>query len=149
MSSQIFANTSRRALIAGAGAVGVAGVLAACGGEDKPGATTSTPTTKAPATGAPQNTVIAKKSDIPVGSGKIIGEEGVVITQPTAGEFVGLSAICTHQQCVLAKVVGDTISCGCHGSEYSIKDGKVKKGPATRALDKQTLKIEGDDIKLG
>ncbi|HCT75436.1 MAG TPA: Rieske (2Fe-2S) protein [Micromonosporaceae bacterium] len=149
MSDQILAGTSRRALIAGAGAVGVAGVLAACGGEEKPGTATSTPTGNTPTTGAPQNSTIAKKSDIPVGSGKIFGEDGVVITQPTAGEFVGLSAICTHQQCVLAKVVGDTISCGCHGSEYSVKDGKVKKGPATRALDKQTLKIEGDDIKLG
>jgi Rieske Fe-S protein len=142
--------TSRRAIFAGAGAIGVAGLLAACGGDETPtgGGTNSTP--NAPATtGAPAGTgVLAKKSDIPVGGGKVIGEQGVVVTQPTAGQFQGFSAICTHQQCVLASVSNGTIKCGCHGSTFSATDGSVKNGPATRPLAKQELKIDGDDIKL-
>jgi nitrite reductase/ring-hydroxylating ferredoxin subunit len=145
----------RRAIITGAGAIGVAGFLAACGGEENPptGGSPATPTGNAapPTTGAPgggASDVLAKKSDIPVGGGKIFGEQLVVVTQPTAGTFNGFSAMCTHQQCILAKVEGGTINCGCHGSKFSITDGSVKNGPATARLEKKQLKIEGDDIKL-
>jgi Rieske Fe-S protein len=89
-----------------------------------------------------------KKGDIPVGGGKIFGEDEVVITQPTAGNFVGLSAICTHQQCIVAKVENKKIICGCHGSEYNFANGSVVKGPAPKALAKKALKIEGEDISL-
>lgn len=145
----------RRALFTGAGAIGVAGLLAACGDDETPqgGNNTSTPTGNAPAptgapTGDPGDAVLAKKSDIPVGGGKIFGEQLVVVTQPTAGTFAAFSAMCTHQQCILAKVENGTINCGCHGSRFSITDGSVKNGPATGRLEKKQLKIEGDDIKL-
>jgi Rieske Fe-S protein len=144
----------RRALFAGAGAIGVAGVLAACGGDETPQAgNNSTPTGNAapPTTDAPGGTsggVLAKKSDIPVGGGKVIGDQMVVVTQPTAGQFVGFSATCTHMQCVLSSVTNGTINCGCHGSQFSATDGSVKKGPATAALPKKQLKVDGEDIKL-
>jgi Rieske Fe-S protein len=139
--------TSRRALVMGAGAVGAAGILAACGsGSDQPGA--NNPTTSGPRP-SPTSDVLAKKSEVPVGSGKIDFADAIVVTQPTAGDFLGFSAICTHQGCVVAKIRGDRIVCSCHGSEYSIKDGSVKKGPAKEPLDKVTIKVEGDDIKLG
>lgn len=143
----------RRTLFTGAGAIGVAGFLAACGGNDEvpQGGTGSTSTGNAapPTTGGPAGgAVLAKKSDIPVGGGKIFGEQLVVVTQPTAGTFAAFSAMCTHQQCVLAKVEGGTINCGCHGSKFSISDGAVKNGPAQEALEKKELKIEGDNIKL-
>lgn len=143
----------RRTLFAGAGAIGLARMLAACGGDETPqggGTNPSTPTGNAapPTTGGPADSVLAKKSDIPVGGGKIFGEQLVVVTQPTAGTFVGFTAMCTHQQCVLAKVEGGTINCGCHGSQFSVTDGSVKNGPATAPLQKKALKIEGDDIKL-
>jgi len=143
----------RRALFMGAGAIGVAGVLAACGGDETPeGGNNSTPTgNTAPTTGAPGGTsggVLAKKSEIPVGGGKVIGDQLVVVTQPTAGQFVAFSAMCTHQQCVLSSVTNGTINCGCHGSQFSATDGSVKKGPATAALPKKELDIDGEDIKL-
>lgn len=133
--------------------MGIASVLAACGGDETPAANSTTgnagPKTPTPATttGAPAK-FSAKKSDIPVGGGKIYGEDEVVITQPTAGNFVGLSAICTHQQCILAKVQDSKIICGCHGSEYNIANGNVLKGPANKALAKKALKVEGDTITL-
>jgi nitrite reductase/ring-hydroxylating ferredoxin subunit len=145
----------RRTLFTGAGAIGVAGFLAACGsGETPQGGTASTPTGNAapPTTGGPAgggaSGVVAKKSDIPVGGGKVFGEQLVVVTQPTAGTFAAFSAMCTHQQCVLAKVEGGTINCGCHGSKFSISDGSVKNGPAQEALESKELKIEGENIML-
>src|SRR5688572_20162869 len=134
MTDQNESPTSRRALFAGAGAIGAATLIAACGGEDTPNATPTTGNTQptaAPATGGAPET-LAKKADIPVGGGKIFGEQGVVVTQPTAGNFKGFSAICTHQHCVLASISNGNINCGCHQSQFSINDGSVKKGPATQ-----------------
>lgn len=146
----------RRTLFTGAGAIGVAGFLAACGGDETPQGGTgnsrlpgnaASPTTGGPAGGG-ASSILAKTSDIPVGGGKVFGEQLVVVTQPKAGTFAAFGAICTHQQCVLAKVEGGTINCGCHGSKFSISDGSVKNGPAMEDLEKRELKIEGDIIKL-
>jgi nitrite reductase/ring-hydroxylating ferredoxin subunit len=86
-------------------------------------------------------------SDIPTGSGKIFGTEGVVVTQPKAGEFKGFTNICTHMGCPVHDVT-TTINCICHGSEYSITDGAVVRGPATVALAAKPLKVSGKDINL-
>jgi Rieske Fe-S protein len=88
-------------------------------------------TSSAPAAGGP---VLAQLSDIPVGGGKILANQGVVLTQPTAGTVKGFSPICTHQGCTVSTVSGGTINCPCHGSRYSITDGSVQAGPAPRSL---------------
>lgn len=136
-------SASRRALLVGGSA---ASLLAACGEDTPTGQPTGGPPTETPKPAA--DTVLAKKSEVPVGSGKIDFADAIVVTQPAAGQFLGFSAICTHQGCVVAKIQGDTIICSCHGSEYSIKDGSVKKGPAREPLEKVAVKVEGDDIKL-
>lgn len=134
-------DTSRRALLVGAGA---ASLLAACGNNPP-----SSGNDGAPPTNGPQpDAVLAKTKDVPVGSGKIDFADAIVVTQPTPGQFLGFSAICTHEGCVVAKIQGDTIICSCHGSHFSIKDGSVKRGPAREPLDKVPVKVDGDDIKL-
>jgi Rieske Fe-S protein len=45
-------------------------------------------------------------------------------------------------------VDGGTINCTCHGSKYSIEDGSVKNGPATRGLPPRTVIIDGDTLTL-
>jgi nitrite reductase/ring-hydroxylating ferredoxin subunit len=143
--------TSRRALLAGAGGVGAAVVLAACGdsGSTGSGGTTSGATTGAPRASGTQSTgPLAKTKDIPVGGGTIFAARSVVVTQPKAGEFKAFSNICTHQSCPVASVDGGTINCTCHGSKYSIEDGSPKNGPATRPLGPKQIKVEGDTISL-
>jgi nitrite reductase/ring-hydroxylating ferredoxin subunit len=154
---------SRRALLAGAGAVGASVVLAGCGtdnstdgdGFDAPatgGTASGTPEAGATTGGAtggakpPAADALAKTADIPVGGGAII--KGVVVTQPTAGVFKGFSGICTHQGCPVTGVDGGTINCACHGSKFSVKDGSVKTGPATKPLPAKNVKVEGDNIVL-
>jgi Rieske Fe-S protein len=147
-------DTTRRTVLAGAAGLTAVTVLAACGDDeptDTPGATTPTTGGGAPPTGGPAaaNGALAKKADIPVGGGKIFTEGGgVVITQPTAGEFKAFSATCTHQSCTVASVANGDINCACHGSKFSAADGSVKNGPAARPLAAKELKIEGDDISL-
>ena len=74
---------------------------------------------------------IATTSDVPEGGGIILAEPGIVITQPTAGEFKGFTNICTHQSCPLDNVSDGTINCICHGSEFSIEDGSPGQGAQT------------------
>ncbi|MFC8301975.1 Rieske (2Fe-2S) protein [Micromonospora orduensis] len=146
---------TRRALLTGVGAVGAAVVLAACGSDD--GGEGTAPTSGGPAVpstgdaggGDRQNAQsLATTNDIPVGGGKVLAAEGVVITQPTAGQFKGFSPICTHQNCPVTNVDGGTINCTCHASKFSIEDGSVKAGPATKPLPPKDIKVTGDQISL-
>ncbi|MFK8907819.1 Rieske (2Fe-2S) protein, partial [Streptomyces sp. YS-3] len=91
---------------------------------------------------------VAKTADIPQGGGKVFPDQGVVVTQPTAGTFKAFSATCTHQGCMVKDVVGGTINCPCHGSKYAPATGSVTAGPAPRPLPTKTIKVEGDSIKL-
>ena len=121
----------RRVVLIGAAAV----PLAACGtATDK-----QTPTQSAPAAGQ----VLATAADIPVGSGKIVGD--TVLTQPTAGVFNGFVARCTHAGCALSGVDGALIVCPCHGSRFEL-DGAVARGPATQPLVPVPVSLQGTSI---
>lgn len=157
-------DTTRRAVLAGAAGLTATAVLAACG--DSSGTDTSSggntpaadPTTGAATTGATDGATsssagaasggLAKTTDIPSGGGKIFGDKDTVITQPAAGTFKAFSATCTHQGCPVSNVSGGTINCTCHGSKYSITDGSVKNGPATKPLTAKTVTVTGDDISV-
>ncbi|MFC8851299.1 MULTISPECIES: Rieske (2Fe-2S) protein [unclassified Micromonospora] len=142
------ATQTRRALLAGAGAVGAAVVLSACGSDDSAGGD-SAPTGGASATGgAGDSGALASTADVPVGGGVILAAKGVVITQPEAGTFKGFDPICTHQGCPVSNIDGGTINCTCHNSRFSITDGSVTSGPATKALAAKELKVSGDQITL-
>ncbi|MDT0440048.1 MULTISPECIES: Rieske (2Fe-2S) protein [Streptomyces] len=128
---------ARRTVVAAVGAAGLAVALTACGsGDDSSGSTGSS------------GASLGKTSDIPEGGGKIFKDEGVVVTQPTAGTFKGFSAKCTHQGCAVSSVADGVIVCPCHKSHFSVEDGSVKQGPATQALPAAEIKVSGDSITL-
>ncbi|EEP70788.1 LOW QUALITY PROTEIN: Rieske domain-containing protein, partial [Micromonospora sp. ATCC 39149] len=65
---------------------------------------------------------------------------------PARGRYVqGFDPICTTRP---AHVDGGTINCTCHNSKFSITDGSVTSGPATKALAAKELKVDGDRISL-
>jgi nitrite reductase/ring-hydroxylating ferredoxin subunit len=135
---------SRRGVITSAVGLSAVAALSACSTEVSN--LTSTPAPEAPATTSP--VAVAKTSDIPIGSGKKFDVEGVpiLITQPTAGEFRGFSAVCTHAGFVMTNMANAEIKCDNHGAVYSADDGSVLSGPAPRALGKVTVTVEGDDV---
>ncbi|MGC5052025.1 Rieske (2Fe-2S) protein [Micromonospora sp. DT48] len=144
---------TRRAVLTGAGAVGAAMALTACGGGDDDGAAPSpgpqvTDTGDAGGGDRSGAQSLARTTDIPVGGGAVFAAQGVVITQPTAGEFKGFDPVCTHQGCPVSNVDGGTINCTCHGSRFSIEDGSVKAGPATTPLPAKDIRVDGDQIAL-
>jgi Rieske Fe-S protein len=132
---------SRRSALTGAAALGVTvSTLTACGSEDSSGDPGGEGTTSSGAGGD-----LGATADIPEGGGAIFAEAGVVVTQPTAGEFKGFSNICTHQNCPVNDVTA-TINCTCHGSKFSITDGSVVSGPAPKPLPEVKLAVDGDKI---
>jgi len=135
---------SRRALLAGAG-VTCAAMLAGCSTHDANNGGV-TPATSGTAIAA---TALAATSQIPDGGGKIIDAERIVITQPQSGSFKAFSAICTHEGCFVSSVSHGTINCPCHGSKFSITDGSVVHGPATRPLPPIAINVEGTSIFQG
>ena len=153
--------TTRRTALAGAGFAGLAATLAACGGGSSSAPSGSSSGSGASGSGASGsgaagsgaagnsgNAALASTSEIPVGGGKVFSAEKVVVTQPTAGEFKGFSAVCTHLGCLVDKVASGTIDCPCHGSKYSVKNGSVVAGPAPKPLPAQAIKVAGGKIKL-
>ncbi|WP_416903271.1 Rieske (2Fe-2S) protein [Micromonospora echinospora] len=148
---------TRRTLLAGAGAVGAAVVLTACGGDDEPtGPGSAAPTSGGPGVSPSADAggdrgaadAIVATADVPVGGGVIFANKGVVVTQPSAGVFKGFSPICTHQKCPVSRVDGGTIICTCHNSRFSIEDGSVKGGPAKQPLPAKEIVVDGDQIRL-
>jgi Rieske Fe-S protein len=148
-SSEQVGATTRRALLVGAAGVGTAAALALAGcggGGSSSGGGAAAPTTGAAAPTAGAADAIGKTGDVPVGGGTIFQTPNVVVTQPTSGQFKAFDATCTHQRCTVASVRNRAIVCPCHGSQFSITDGSVLKGPATQPLESRAITVSGDNL---
>ncbi|MFE9354840.1 Rieske (2Fe-2S) protein [Streptomyces olivaceoviridis] len=143
------AGPARRTVMAAAGAAGLAAALTACGsGDDSSGTADTGSATGGSAQDGAGGTALARTADIPEGGGKIFKDQGVVVTQPSAGTYKAFSSKCTHQGCAVGSVANGVIVCPCHNSEFSVTDGSVKKGPATRPLPAAKITVSGDEITL-
>ena len=87
--------------------------------------------------------VLAPVAEIPVGSGRIVGD--TIVTQPATGVFHGFVARCTHAGCVLTEVIDAQIVCPCHGSKFDL-DGAVVRGPATQPLVPVEVSVKGTSV---
>jgi Rieske Fe-S protein len=137
---------TRRAVLAGAGAAAVA-VLAGCATYDSTGGPAPAAAPAAPAAPGGSTQALTPVDKVPVGGG-VVTDQGVVVTQPTAGKFLGFNAVCTHQGCTVGAVKDGLITCPCHGSAFKIGDGSVAQGPATRPLKAIDIKVVGADVQL-
>lgn len=136
---------SRRAVLLSAGVAGGAVALTACGAAEDI-ASDAASSAGAAASSAIKDAI--SKATIPVGGGKVLADQKVVITQPTEGDFKAFTAVCTHKGCTVANVSDGTINCGCHGSKFDIATGEVKQGPAEKALPRKTVSVTGDGITV-
>lgn len=149
---------SRRAVMGGLVGLGVgAPLLSACGSDDSDAGDAGgsggsdnggSDAGGSDAGGTTSTGAIGTKSEVPVGGGKIFKADKVVVTQPTEGEFRAFTAVCTHQGCVVAEIKGADIDCTCHGSKFSIADGSVVTGPATKPLEQLKVTVTGEDLSV-
>jgi len=56
-----------------------------------------------------------------------------LVSHPAQDTFSAVTAICTHEQCIVSTFQSQIFECPCHGSQYSTS-GSVLRGPATRPL---------------
>ncbi|CAL9393097.1 Cytochrome b6-f complex iron-sulfur subunit [Streptomyces sp. enrichment culture] len=123
-------------------ASGAAALTAGCGSDGDGDGDRESPDTE----GSPGQALLPV-ADVPVGGGRILGAEEIVVTQPEEGRFKAFSAICTHQRCLVSEVADGTINCPCHGSRFRVADGSVERGPATRPLPEERITVDGNTIR--
>ena len=70
-----------------------------------------------------------------IGSAALVqaGGNNILVTRSAQDSFSAVTAVCTHEQCVVSGFESGAFVCPCHGSRYTTS-GAVVQGPATRAL---------------
>jgi nitrite reductase/ring-hydroxylating ferredoxin subunit len=145
---------SRRNVLA-VGAIGVAGVaLAACssGSNTSGGSQATAPGANGGGAGSGAvGALIVATAEVPVGGAKLAEAGGStwLVAQPTEGDIVCHSGICTHEGCPLTQIDGDRAICRCHNSQFDIFTGAVLQSPALRALSPQSVTVTNGDVFLG
>ena len=72
-----------------------------------------------------------------------------VVLQPKPGEYLALSAVCTHLGCVVQWQEGKgEFLCPCHGGRFA-PNGAVLAGPPPRPLENLPVAIVGDQLRIG
>jgi thiosulfate dehydrogenase [quinone] large subunit len=96
--------------------------------------------------------VIATVTSVPIGgalkfTNPLDGSTGYLM-QPSAGTFLGYSAVCSHQGCIVDYVPdAEMFLCPCHGANYDAQ-GNVTRGPATKSLQAISVAVQGDNVVL-
>ena len=93
-------------------------------------------------------TKMAKKSEITVGTGKVVEVGGkTVAIFNCEGAFYAIDNTCKHRGGPLGEgsLSGTTVTCPWHGWEYDVKSGGCQLDPSIKV---QTfdVKVDGDDI---
>lgn len=92
-------------------------------------------------------TEVAPVEKVPVGSAlRTTVKEQPIILLNVEGRIRAFSGICTHESCELGwNQRQQLIRCPCHGSGFT-PDGKVKMGPATRALPEFAVSVRDGKV---
>lgn len=106
----------------------------------------------APPSQAGAGTAVAlPRSSVKVGAAHFFEYRGkpAVVVQPKPGEYLALSAVCTHLGCVVQwqESKGEFL-CPCHGGRFS-SAGSVLGGPPPRPLEALAVSIDGDQLRIG
>lgn len=134
----------RNVLVGSTAALGLVG-LAACGGDNDEGSAAPTESSGASSPTPEESPAggLVALSEVPVG-GAVAADgpdgEPLIVAQPSEGNVVAFSAICTHRGCTVAPK-GDILECPCHGSTYDIATGDNTGGPAPRPLDEIAVTV--------
>lgn len=95
--------------------------------------------------------VLAKVSDIAVGSGALVGSGTngqLLLCQPSKGVFTAYNPTCTHLGNTVDPPVSDVITCPAHGSQFNAANGDVERGPAQTPLASVKVKVVGANVVL-
>jgi cytochrome b6-f complex iron-sulfur subunit len=125
-----------------AAAVALGALSSACGGSSSPTSPGGSGSTGSPLATA-NATVSGRTITVPVDGSPLATVGGAALLRTSLGNFLiartgqdafsALTAVCTHENNVVANFTGSQFACTFHGSLYNTS-GTVARGPATRAL---------------
>ena len=98
----------------------------------------------------PTLTKVAKTSDIPSGSGKVVEVGGKTIAVFNCdGTFYATDNTCKHRGGPLGEgsLSGTTVTCPWHGWEYDVTSGACQMDPSI-TVQTFDVKVEGDDLLI-
>ena len=96
-------------------------------------------------------TTVAKVTDI--GDGDLARFEVGAIELAIAnvgGSFYGFGDVCTHMACSLSEgeLEETTVTCRCHGSQFDVTTGAVRRPPADEPVPSYPVRVQGDDVQV-
>jgi cytochrome b6-f complex iron-sulfur subunit len=81
-------------------------------------------------------------------NGGFMVSQGIVIARTLVGDFIAVSAACTHEgTSVNYNSSGNKFICPNHGAQFS-STGTVTLGPATRNLTKYNTSLSGSTLRI-
>ena len=92
---------------------------------------------------------IENARDIATGQMRVFDVAGIKVNiASVGGQLHAFDDTCTHRACSLAKgkLVGTTVTCPCHGSQFDVTTGEVLRGPAQQAVRSRLVQIEGESL---
>ena len=98
----------------------------------------------------PTLTKVAKTSEIPAGSGKVVEVGGKAIALFNAeGSFYAIDNTCKHRGGPLGEgsLSGTTVTCPWHGWEYDVTSGACSMDDSIK-VQKYDVKVDGDDLLI-
>jgi nitrite reductase/ring-hydroxylating ferredoxin subunit len=94
---------------------------------------------------------VASTSEIPVGKMKAVKFDGhEVCLADAGGNYCAIGERCTHVGAPLSEgtLKDHIVTCPWHGSQFDVRTGEVKHGPAMKPEPSYEVKVEGNLILL-
>lgn len=101
--------------------------------------------------GGADERVNVPRSAVPPGAAHFFQFRGkpAVVLQGQSGEYLALSAVCTHLGCVVQwQAEKGEFLCPCHGGRFA-RAGNVLSGPPPRPLETLPVTIDGNQLRIG
>ena len=92
---------------------------------------------------------IGRSTDVPPGQMRVFDVAGTNVNVASAGgHLYAFDDTCTHTGCSLAKgkLDGTVVTCACHGSQFDVTSGAVRRGPAKRPVRSRRVQVEGENL---
>lgn len=91
-------------------------------------------------------------ADLPAGEPtRVVVDETPVLLLRQGTTIHALHDRCSHRGCSLSaqgEIEGDTITCQCHGSQFALGDGALRRGPATTDQPAYEVRQSGEQIEV-
>lgn len=92
---------------------------------------------------------IGNSKDVVAGQMRVYDVAGTKVSVANAnGHLYAFDNTCTHLGCSLAegRLDGTTVTCPCHGSQFDVTSGAVRRGPAKRPVRSRLVQVQGEDL---